>query len=329
MRGQRIEKIFAVVSYFSGFDAVCRFFTRKRKRVIMYHNVLPDSLMRDDVANSFTTSETEFRRDIRYFKRKYGISNDLDDVTRVAISFDDGFKSQGEIAGRIMEAEGDLPAMIFCAGTVVDATSPKDTLAVERALHWVSNAPDEAIAKLGVATREAVWPKVVWPRFRGDWREKGEGVCRWLDGIYPFAKVISSLPPEYVRLRLTGLTREDLDVLRYKGWLVCWHTQSHFPLKMLPEGEQKREMTPPDEMRGLPFAYPYGDAGCVGGETIRLAQDLGYRVAFASCPQRQDNPYFISRYAMSEGRIMFHYYFSGARFAIRRVLKALGIVRVV
>ena len=329
MSRRRIEKILAVVSYFSGFDAVCRFLTRGRKRVIMYHNVLPESLMRKDVANSFTTSEAEFRRDIRYFKGKYGISNDMNDAERVAISFDDGFKSQGEIAGRIMESEGDLPAMIFCAGGVLDSTSSANTLAVERVLHWVSNAPDEAIAMIGVDTREEAWPKVLWPRFRGDWREKGEGVCRWLDGIYPFAKVIASLPAEYVRLRLTGLTREELDALRRKGWLVCWHTQSHFPLKMLPEEEQKREMAPPDEMRELPFAYPYGDAGCVGGETIRLAQDLGFKVAFASCPQKQDNPYFISRYATSEGRIMFHYHFSGARFAIRRMLKALGIVKVV
>lgn len=52
-------------------------------------------------------------------------------------------------------------------------------------------------------------------------------------------------------------------------------------------------------------------------------------VNFASCPQKQDNPYFISRYATTGGRIMFHYHFSGARFTIRRILKALGIVKVV
>ena len=111
MSRRRIEKILAVVSYFSGFDAVCRFLTRGRKRVIMYHNVLPESLMRKDVANSFTTSEAEFRRDIRYFKGKYGISNDMNDAERVAISFDDGFKSQGEIVcSSLLLSSASLPS---------------------------------------------------------------------------------------------------------------------------------------------------------------------------------------------------------------------------
>lgn len=330
MRKDRIENILARAAYWSGLDRLCYRLTRNRKRVLMYHNVLPNYLFRDDLANGFSCSESKFRDDIRWIVRHLGgISNDMSDASKVAITFDDGICNQYEVAARVLREEGNYPAMIFCAGKALAAKRPEETLAVERVLCWLSNAPEDALAKIGVADRSAGWQRVLWPKFQDDVQTKGERVCAELDGIFPFKKIYSALPAEYLRLRMTGIGAKQLDDLRDRGWIVGWHTQSHFPLKLLSEEEQIQELTPPLKMKCLPFAYPYGDGGCVSLRTREIAKKLGYAVAFASCPQPNNDPFFFSRYILSANRVEFWYHFSGARYFIRRVLKVLRLITVV
>lgn len=285
MRHKLVETL-AFLAYWTGVDALFYWLNRKAKRIVTFHNVLPDSLYTNDLANGVSNSESGFRLIVGEIAKRYRFSTDLLDAKTCTITFDDGYVNQAEIAGRVLDEMG-IPAILFVAGDLIGG---KGSLLVDRLLHAT-----ETVEK---------WTKETWPALKkGEVKDEGE---QWMEKI----------SPEYRRLRLTGVTEEMLKERRRKGWKICWHTWRHLPLVSMSEAEVRKELSCPAEYRGEVLSYPFGNPEEVGETAIRLAEELGYPCAVSNTHAvgAKHGKFFLPRTGLLPNKYMIHFELSGAKF---------------
>ena len=291
----RVVEVLAFLAYWSGVDSLFYWLNRKAKRIITFHNVLPDELYVNNLANGVSNSESGFRLIVGEIAKRYPFSTDVWDAKTCTITFDDGYVNQVEIAGRVLDEMG-IPAILFVAGDLIGGKGP---LLVDRLLHET-----ESVEK---------WVKEVWPALReGRLSTPRAGTPR------------GTVSEEYWRLRLTGVSKEILEGLRAKGWKIGWHTWRHLPLVSLSEDEVRKELECPAEFREEVLSYPFGNPEEVGETAIRVAKELGYPCAVSNthAAGAKHGRYFLPRMDLLPNKYMIHFELSGAKFWLmtRRLL---------
>lgn len=322
--------IIAFLSYYLGLDAVFYWLNRNAKRIITFHNVLPRSLFKRDLTNGVSDSEESFRFIVREVARRFKYSADVFDSKTATITFDDGFLNQYEVAGRILREEGDIPAIVFVAGDVLANNNPENAVVVEQLLHWTTYAPNGIYdfpygeAKriiLSESNRGSVWVKYIRVAYAADAESRGRHILGALDAQYPMSRIFDSMPSEYRRLRLTGISYAQAEELRRRGWKIGWHTKSHFPLSSLSPEEKQREIAPPQGYEDVVFSYPYGETMSVDLESIRIAKSYGYPCAVSNIAE--SNPlhgrFFIPRISLPADKYLLHFRLSGAELFLKRL----------
>ena len=325
---QRLVNFLALMAYWCGIDALFYKLNRKSKRIITFHNVLPNGLFKRDLTNGVSDSETSFRSIIREVGKRFPYSVDIEDSGSVTITFDDGFLNQYEVAGRILQEEGDIPAIIFAAGDVLDNRIPTNVIVVDRLLHWTAYAPSgeydfpyckERKIILSEHNRGKIWMKYIRPAYIADSDGRGANVMGTLDAQYAMDRILDALPAEYRRLRLTGISSAQAEELRRRGWKIGWHTKSHYPLSSLRESEKRLEIAPPDGFKDVVFSYPYGETLSVDAEAIEIAQECGYPCAVSNLPTENylTGKYFLPRMALPYDKYRLHFRLSGLESYIK------------
>jgi len=316
------------VSYWLGLDALFYWLNRRAKRIVCFHSVLPDGLKMPGLACGLDNTSKEFRMIVREIKKRFDISTDVLDPRAATLSFDDGFLNQYEVAARILAEEGSVPALLFVAGDMVGCEEAGQSIIVEQLLAWVSYVPSQFLSRLrdwpggncvDCSNRLRVWGEIVRPAFVQDVVSVGQSTLSKLDAIYPMAKIYATLPDEYLRLRMTGVNKSQMAELVRRGWIIGWHTKSHFPLKSLSIEKQKSELEPTEYVSREVMAYPYGDRQSVGGEAIEIVKGYGYKCAlsFDSCPGEWLNRYYLPRMFLKPDKYAVHFELSGFKYFLR------------
>lgn len=141
-----MTRLVAYVCYFLGLHRIAYFLNRKRKRVITFHNVLPDDLFDKSIANGVSCSFSGFKAIVSEISRFYRFSLNLDDYKTVTLTFDDGYLNQVETAAPYLTERG-IPAYLFVSGQLLPQTggvSKQESgrpLVVDLLLHWISYVP--------------------------------------------------------------------------------------------------------------------------------------------------------------------------------------------
>ncbi len=303
-------------SYWCGLNNLFYFLNRGRKRIIMFHNILPDKLFdKDRTAEFVSNSESEFRFIVREIKKKFAISVDLQDAKSVTLTFDDGYVNQLECAKKVLDEEGRLPAIVFVAGNVVGNLTPRNALVVDLLMLWMSFVPD-GIIPFRNGSRLWTWLKDLYPQMESSVSSLGLDVLRKADAIYPLEKILDECDPEYLRLRFTGLTEAQIKELRNDGWIVGWHTANHFPLSKLDSSALRQEMSPPNNVfKSSVFAYPYGGTDQVDSRCVEIANEMKYPCAVSAVPYYNNMTckYFLPRMELRADKYWLHYELSGLR----------------
>lgn len=97
---QQIVKLTAALCYWMVVDALFYMFNCKAKRIITFHNVMPEYLLPQGKMIGLTDTEESFRMKVRMLKKRFRISTDVLDRGSATITFDDGYKNQQEVAER-------------------------------------------------------------------------------------------------------------------------------------------------------------------------------------------------------------------------------------
>lgn len=306
---QMLSRILAFLCYHVGIDMMFYWLNRKAKRIITFHNVLPDELFVGNLANGVSCSASDFSRVIEEIGKRFPFSTDLYDPKSVTLTFDDGYLNQYEVAGRILRARK-IPAILFVTGELIDSKTP---LVVDRLLHWTAYSPT-------VANKRERWICDIRPRYAGDLETKGAALLAKLEAEYPMEKIFQSLSSEYVRLRLTGVRTDQLDELKMCGWVIGYHTKSHYPLASLSREEKYAEIDAPDVFKNAPFSYPYGELKSVDCESVEVVRECGYPCAVSNTLERisaSDIRYFLPRMALPADKYLLHFELSGLKHFIK------------
>ena len=318
-RLRRLPRIAETLAYWFGVMAIFRRLNRGAKRVLTFHNVMPDAMCACDMASGVTMSASRFDGLIGRLKRRYRFSADFDDPSTLTVTFDDGYRCQFETAGEILERHG-VPAVVFVAGDVMSADDPRRALVVDRLLYWASYAPMSALSEFAgaeVASRALFWHETMNPAYRGDSAARGEGVFARADALWPFAKIVDELDPEMARLRLTGPDPERVEHLKLRGWKVGWHTKTHFPLACLSADDAERELTPPDSScLEVPMSFPYGVPESVSVRDEGIARSKGFPGALSnlSCANDREGEFFMLRFSPTGDAVEDEAMLSGFRY---------------
>lgn len=313
------RKIIIFCSYWAGIDTLFYWLNKKAKRIVTFHNVLPDHLMSGYPRVGCVTSVDDFRKIIAEVGKRFRFSVDLHDSNTATITFDDGLINQYEVAGEILRQMG-IPAILFVTGDVIGAL-PKDTIITDKVLLWNMFAPDDAVRKVFgvVLPRGRLWVEYVQPAYRKDAERRGRTFLSSLERAYPIEKILDSLSKEWSRLRLSGVTHQALVDLRARGWQIGWHTKSHYPLGMLNAEEIHDELDSPMEYRAVPLCYPYGDYESIGADTIRIAKEMGYSCAVSNDPDYSPHRdrFFMLRMSLPPSKAELHFVLSGFKYFLK------------
>lgn len=298
-------RLVAIVAYWLGIDGLFYWLNRHAKRIITFHNVLPDHLFRNDLPNGVSNSASSFEAIVDEIGTRYRFSVDFFDAKTCTLTFDDGYLNQYEIAGSILRAKG-IPAALFVCGDLIGSQEP---LKIDQLLHWTQVEYGEFALSM--------WISDIWPRFLA--QEKID---------FDYDAISKSYSPEYRRLRLTGVTSEQLKSLRMSGWTIGWHTYSHRPLASLDGKQLSHELDSPSEFRNECVSYPYGNQKEVGAEAIDEVCRAGYPCAVSNTNAEENNSsrYFMPRMFLPSDKYLLHFVLSGCKYFLK-YRRLLPVVR--
>lgn len=316
------------VAYWLGIDSLFYWLNRRAKRILCFHHVMPDAIHMPGI-NGFELNETELRSCIRELKKRFWFSTDVDDARTLTLTFDDGWRNQYTTAARVLREEGDIPAILFVSGRMIDNREPLHALSMELVLHWSRFVP-YGTYPLHIKGREyrlvienekerCAVGRVIYGLYLDDGDSRGQDLLKALDAAWPLRMILNDLPTGYVENRLQGITTEELEELRTRGWKIGWHTHSHFPLKCLSVTAQREELTPAFGVDRAVMAYPFGSPDAVDGETMKIADELGYDrvLSFMSEPGPKYGSKFMPRYHVPIEKYELHFVLSGLKHFLK------------
>ena len=327
---QKLVNVFAVLAYYSGLCALFYWLNRRAKRILTFHNVLPDAMMRPGVANGVSCSLSEFEKIIDGCSTRFGFSTDLFDAGTLTVTFDDGYHNQYTTAFASLRRRG-IPAYLFVSGgclfeKAMHGRSPG--LVIDQLTHWIDNVPAgsyvlgprQQAVEIIDGNRSEVWENVLWPMFINDGVNMGRGVLKACDKAYPMEKVLEALPKNYVAERLVGVTWAECEEMMSAGWKIGWHTKSHYPLSRLSADDVEHELNSPAALRNECLSYPYGNWAEVGEEAVRMTRQMGYPCAVSNTNESSENAtqFFLPRMALSADKYMLHLELSGLKFFLKK-----------
>lgn len=316
-------KSIAILAYFSGLTNLFYHLNRKSKRIITFHNVLPERLLPNGIKIGIVDTDADFFKIVSEVRKHFTINNDLNDIRSATITFDDGYLNQIEIAGQILKKMG-VPATVFVSGQNLNNSDAEKALVVDLLMHWVYLAPDgeyhlpvefgKQAFSLG-QDRDYTWQRVIWAAFNADYITKGHRLLKILDEQVAIKDILSKCDPEYIRLRLRGMTDNEVKILKQLGWIIGWHTFSHYPLSRLSDNELKKEICDsPDFMKSVVMSYPYGELSSVNSECLKLAENT-YPCAVSNLPNKNhlSSRWFLRRFTLSNNKYLLHFELCGLK----------------
>jgi len=239
----------ARVCYYFGVNRLFYFLNRNRKRILVYHNVLPDAHFKNRLHEGVSHSESIFRRQIAYVLSKFRCGTALDNPQELTITFDDGYLNQYAIAHPVL-TQFDVKAYFFCA---LDLLQKDEPLLIDQLMFWLSYVPygsyevylstKEPPQKLILQREEdrrKFW-RSAYPQIAGDVSVAAR-LRASFDHCYSYEELLKHIDLHYYDLRFAAIPHHDLTEMRNYGHFIGAHTKSHPVLSSLNADELDREV---------------------------------------------------------------------------------------
>ncbi len=269
-----------------GFNKFCYFLNRNRKRVIAYHNIIPDKYFDNSLHLEYSTKESNFRKHIEIMKKNFNIGLNYMNPSEITLTFDDGYLNQYTVASKILN-ENDIKGYFFCAADLILGDS---MLSADKISYWISYVPNGHynLKKYNICIniikdedRKIQWRKVLDLVNNG---EDLEDIALEMDRLYKFSDI--SVNMDFYDLRFNPIRKELLDRMKECGHKIGAHSACHKPLSSLSKELLTIDIQKCKSMIGTyyntkVFCYPFGSIKEVNNEVIKEVKSNGFESAFS------------------------------------------------
>ena len=285
MASIEILKKVAKISKRTGFTSLCYFLNKNRKRIIAYHNIIPDEYFDDSLHLSHSMKESSFKKQLEIIKDRLGFTLDIDDTSKVTLTFDDGYLNQYSVASKIMD-EKSIKGYFFCVSNLI---KNNEAFVMDKIQYWFSYVPygsyyiDQVDIRLDIKdkdSRTSEWKKI--DNIIGEIPiEKVEDL---LDNAYSFANI--KIKDDYMNLRFRGISMEEIDVMKKNGHKIGAHSSYHKKLSVMDKDELSKDISICGDMLGdiyntSIFCYPFGSRQDINSDVIEEIKSNNFTHGFA------------------------------------------------
>jgi peptidoglycan/xylan/chitin deacetylase (PgdA/CDA1 family) len=280
---------------FLGINLLFYFLNRNRKRILCYHNVLPEGHFQDRLHEGVSHSEFVFQQQVRHLAKRFPMGLDLENPRQLTLSFDDGYRNQHAIVHPILMQYG-IRAYFFCA---LDLVLGNCTLLIDEIMLWLSyTAEGEYNIRLPGLLRSMTLNirseadrlscyQTVYSQIAADYHNIAPAVRAEFDRCRPFSEIRSWIEPDYQTLRFSPILPHALDAMKAYGHQVGAHSMTHAVMSSLNEDDMNQEYEACSRELGklfncAVFSYPYGGLREVSLRETEATRNHGFTDAVSN-----------------------------------------------
>ena len=278
-------RLFFLLPYYFGLINIFYFITRKRQRVITYHNIIPDKYFINSIDQGVSCSETVFKYQLNLIAKKFNFTTEINKENSCVVTFDDGYQNNYEIALPILESNN-INAVFFITYNLV---AENEIIWVDLIMKWCSYVPEGIYIIEGVNVHISNKNRFnyfndVLSRIYKDYSLK-ENVLSSLDNAFEFNKLL--IDEYYNRIRFNPISLIDIENMKSRNHLIACHTISHDVLSMLSSKLLFDEINVSESYIGdfyntNYFAYPFGGANEVSKKVLKSLSATNFKYCFVN-----------------------------------------------
>jgi len=318
-------KIVFFIAYHLGVIRLFYYLTRKRQRVITYHNVIPDSYFNNSIELGVSCSSSVFEFQLNEIAKKFKFTTQLNKSATCVITFDDGYKNNYNVALPIL----DLYAVKAIFFITYDLVIKGKTLWVDLIMMWCSYVP---VGRHIVAGKE-MWIsdknrmdayQNILSRIYDDYLLK-ENVLSSINKVFSVNQLVKN--EQYKKLRFYPLTLVNIEEMKANNHLIACHSISHDILSKLSNKELEDEILSAEKYLGNLynsdyFAYPFGGVNEVSETVLKSYSASKFKKCFVNYWHFKNNNRDESMQRMSlpntTNKYVIHAYLSGFYFYFKK-----------
>ena len=334
MRRWTLNNALAWLCYYTGVSLFFSFLNCKRKKIITYHNVIPDHEFNDLLHEGVSHSLSIFRSQINYLTTYFKCDTDLYNSKSITITFDDGYLNQYKYAYPIL-VEFKIKAYFFVA---LDLIESGEALLIDRILMWLSYVPfgtyllalakrnDTILVISSDCDRMRCWQnlnQLLYLRLAQE-----EEILFLFENIISFKEIKTKINKEYYQYRFCSALLSEWDKIKKSGYIIGAHSKTHKIMKLLNDNELKVEIAScvkNNLFNTKVFSYPFGGVREVSQSAIDLVKLHGFTMALANCNYPlngsglQYSKYFIPRMSLpnTNKKYVLSFILSGAKYFLK------------
>ena len=317
----------AKISKYIGLTKLCYFLNRNKKRVVAYHNVIPDEIWDNTFHLSHSMRLSSFKKQVEVLQKRFPIDLDIDNKKTAVITFDDGYMNQCTVASKYMD-EKNIKGYFFCVGSLINE---KRIFPIDLIQFWVSYVKGgrykiiENIDVLISDNRKKSFDEL--ENLFVTNKISVENLLRRLNELVSFESLIEKNKEMYI-LRFQGIETKMIEQMQRKGHKIGAHSYNHKRLVTLSKSELEEDIKICSELRESIyntdiFCYPFGDIKDINEAVIDNLKKYKFKKAFAyrNSPLKdgQYNDYFLPRIFLhdTDDEDLIDFTLSGAKHFIR------------
>jgi peptidoglycan/xylan/chitin deacetylase (PgdA/CDA1 family) len=272
------------VLHYLGLNQLFYAITRKRQKIITYHNVINDKYFDDTLHLGVSHSQSVFKFQLKEIaKTSLNFSTEINQENSVMITFDDGYQNKFVCARPILN-DLNIGAVFFITSDLINSKYP---LWVDKILLWFSYVPkgnyviDEISYFISDSNRHTNYSKF-YKHVLANYIELDNLLVK-LDLAFSFDKI--SMDKTYYKLRFEGLSKEQITALKADGHLVACHSKKHSVLSKLSEDQLNQELEYCQLNLSLIynstyFSYPFGGHDEVDEKVVNKLENSAFTYSF-------------------------------------------------
>ena len=290
------------ISYYLGIIHLFYWLNRKKQRVLVFHHIINDSHLNDSFEQKLVcTSKSLFEKQIQIVNHRLNVTTTLNEPNSAIITFDDGYRC-ALIAEEVL-SKYENKAYIFMPINNIGSFMP---LWIDHIMAWFAYVPNGVYTILGnkyeISTnvnRRIAFSKIIDNLYIV---YNKNNLLEELNENYPFDSLC--IDEDYFSYRFQGLTINEINDLKLKGYKIGAHSINHDILSMLSEKELSEDYDRCIKLYNniyntLFYAYPYGHPRDVNDKVIENCRKSGFNHAFMNESNLNSSSHYLSRINIS------------------------------